>query len=376
MEDIMNKIENISADKDLANNTIHYSQCWEDPETLLEALEVNSDDDVLSIGSGGDNSFALLLKKPRSITVVDSNAAQLYLIDLKIKAIQHFTYNEFIGFLGVTECSHRIELYNRIRTLLSPDTMKYWDKKSEYIFTGVIHTGKFDKFFSLFRKRVLPLIHRQDTVLKFLSCNNIKDQKDFYQNVWCNRRWRFLLRVFFSKFVMGHLGRDPSFYEHVNRSTTSDQILQRTNHGLSEVDISTNFFAEFILSGKYSNSSNMPPYLLESNFDYLKKHCDKIKLIQGTVTEYISSLKPGAVSKFNLSDIFEYMSQRQFENVLGNIAGVSRVGSRIAFWTLFINKTIPDKFRGKFRSEDDLSKYLYYQSRTFFYGSFNVWKIN
>jgi S-adenosylmethionine-diacylglycerol 3-amino-3-carboxypropyl transferase len=174
---------------------------------------------------------------------------------------------------------------------------------------------------------------------------------------------------------MGHLGREPSFYEHVDRAKTSDEILKRTKHGLSEVDISTNFFAEFILTGRYNNAFCMPPYLLESNFQYLKKHSSKIKLIHGTITDYISSLKPGTFSKFNLSDVFEYMSQTEFEKVLECLAGVSRAGSRLAFWTLFINRIIPDNLREKFISCDDLSKELYFKSKTFFYGSFNVWKI-
>lgn len=354
---------------------IHYSQCWEDPKTMLNGLKVKAEDDIITIGSGGDNSFALLLENPSSITVVDSNPAQMNLVELKIRAIQNLNYSEFLGFLGAKDCKSRIDLYGKLRPFLSMDASSYWDNYIDYISKGVIHIGKFERFFALFRNRVLPLIHKDMTVERLLACRTIYEQKNFFGDVWNNHRWRFLLRLFFSKFVMGHLGRDPSFYEHVGINKTSEEILKRTQHGLTEVSMDSNFFVEYILTGRYKNPDNMPPYLLASNFDFLKKNCGKLKLINNTITEYISQLKPYSVSRFYLSDVFEYMSQCEFEETLVNIARVSKADSRVAFWTLFINRCIPDKFSKKFKSNYDLSRELTFLSRTFFYNNFNVWLI-
>ena len=44
---------------------ISYSQCWEDPDVLIEGLNISEKDTVLSIASGGDNTFAMLLKNPK-----------------------------------------------------------------------------------------------------------------------------------------------------------------------------------------------------------------------------------------------------------------------------------------------------------------------
>ena len=75
-------------------NIIHYSQCWEDPTTLIKALRISPEDNVISIASGGDNTLALLLENPKSITAIDSNPAQIYLCELKIKAIHEKVYGE------------------------------------------------------------------------------------------------------------------------------------------------------------------------------------------------------------------------------------------------------------------------------------------
>ena len=50
---------------------INYSQCWEDPFILLEALSICENDCVISITSGGDNTIALLLAKPKKIVSID-----------------------------------------------------------------------------------------------------------------------------------------------------------------------------------------------------------------------------------------------------------------------------------------------------------------
>ena len=73
----------MSADLKVMEDRLSYAQCWEDPRLLREALQVGPEDDVLSIGSAGDNSFSLLIDGARSVTVVDLSKPQLYLTELK-----------------------------------------------------------------------------------------------------------------------------------------------------------------------------------------------------------------------------------------------------------------------------------------------------
>lgn len=93
---------------------VRYAQCWEDPRTLTAALAITQEDDVLSIASGGDNSFALLLENPRSLTAIDCNPAQIFLLELKIRAIQTFEYDDFVSFIGARASRRRRELYSYV----------------------------------------------------------------------------------------------------------------------------------------------------------------------------------------------------------------------------------------------------------------------
>jgi S-adenosylmethionine-diacylglycerol 3-amino-3-carboxypropyl transferase len=349
---------------------IHYAQCWEDPEILMEALNVTARDDVLSIASGGDNSFALLLNHPKSLTAIDRNPAQLFLVELKMRAIQGFEFDDFIRFIGVRPCQKRRQLYASLRARLGEEARDYWDMRKEEIEKGVIHSGRFERYFSIFRQIVLPLIHSQKTIREFLSAASLKEQEVFYDKVWSNRRWRCFFRVFFGKFLLGHLGRDPSFFRYVTLEAIGKELLRRTRWGLTEIPIATNYFAEYILTGNYRNTETAHPYLRESNFRSLKEYIGDLQLICNSLEEYLKKLPPESISKFNLSDIFEYMSDEVFEMTLKEILRVAREGSRLAYWTLFIPRPLPPRLTGRIRLRSFAPGRNEGTGRTFFYGSF------
>ena len=50
--------------------TIRYAQVWEDADVLLEALDIQPDDECASIASAGDNAFAMLSRGPRRVVAL------------------------------------------------------------------------------------------------------------------------------------------------------------------------------------------------------------------------------------------------------------------------------------------------------------------
>jgi S-adenosylmethionine-diacylglycerol 3-amino-3-carboxypropyl transferase len=354
---------------------IHYAQCWEDPQVLRAALQISRDDDVVSIASGGDNSFALLLDNPRSLTAIDMNPVQIHLVELKMQAIQKLDYNDFIGFIGARPCHNRLELYSYLKPGLSPKAREYWDGQPDALRRGIIHCGKFERYFSLFRKCVLPLIHDQKTIRKLLCASSLEEQQAFYEKVWKNRSWIWLFRLFFSKFLLGHLGRRPSYFRYVSVEDVAEELLKRTRRGLTQVPIQNNPFIEFILTGQYRDLERSHPYLQKSNFYFLKENLGRMRLFCGSLNDYLRSLKPGSVSKFNLSDVFEYMSASDFEKSIREIGRVSRDDARLVFWTLLVSRTVPASLKDRVDQNKSVSEKLFKADRTFFYGSLEVWQV-
>ena len=326
---------------------IHYSQCWEDPRPSLNALEIGPEDDVLSIASGGDNSFALLLGRPRSLTVVDRNPAQLFLVELKTRAIEHLGYDELLGFIGIRPCPDKDRIYAFLRPRLSEAARDFWDKRPALIRDGLLHIGKYERFFRAMRRYVLPLVHNRRTVRAFLSCSTIDEQVKFYEEIWANRRWRMLFRLVLGKHFLGRMGRDRSLYRHVTIPDTGDYLYRRTSRSLAEWPIRENPYFVFFLAGNYQWPESYPLWLQKDNLPVLKEGVSKIRLKHGSLQEVLAGSRPEAFSKFNLSNIFEYMSEEVYAVTLRQLLRVSPSGGRLAFWTLFVARPIPESLGGR-----------------------------
>ena len=192
--------------------SIRYAQVWEDADVLLDALDVRPGDTCLSIASAGDNALALLTKQPARVIALDLSPAQLACLALRVAAYRTLAHGELLELIGSRASDRRLDLYRRCRAGLDEDSRRFWDANQELVTRGIGSAGKFERYFALFRTRVLPLVHRRATVEALLAARSLDERRRFYERRWNTWRWRLLFRVFFSRFVMGRLGRDPEFF--------------------------------------------------------------------------------------------------------------------------------------------------------------------
>jgi len=350
--------------------TISYSQCWEDPNLLRQALEINSDDDVLSIASGGDNSFALLLANPRTLTAIDFNPAQIHLVELKMTAMKYLNYQNFVQFVGARPCEDRLRIFHELIPHLSVLTADFWLKHLTNVQEGIIGCGQFEFYLRTFRRFVLPLIHDSHTIQELLSSSTLEQQLQVYRETWNTRRWQWLFRVFFGRFLMSHLGRRAEFFRYIGNINIARTLYYRVQNGLTHVPIGENFFVEYILTGHYGNLENAPSYLHPVHFHTIKSRLDRMDLVCTSLLPWLSSRRGGAFSKFNLSDVFEYMSEVEVEQTLGEIIRVSRPGSRLAYWTLFADRMVPTALKKQLEYNLDVMAKCPTLNRSFFYDQF------
>ena len=71
---------------------IRYSQVWEDAEILIDALEINNTDNILSIASAGENAISMLIKNPNKVYAIDLNIDQIACTELKKIAYKYLNY--------------------------------------------------------------------------------------------------------------------------------------------------------------------------------------------------------------------------------------------------------------------------------------------
>ena len=344
---------------------IRYANCWEDADILLKGLDAGPGSKILSVGSAGDNSFSLLTTNPEYVVAVDVNVIQLYLIELKKIAIIRLEYDELIAFLGFRLSLVRKETFNSLKSELSIEARRYFEHNISLIEDGIVDQGKFEKYFQLFAEKVIPFIHRRSTTEKLLAPKTEAEQEQFYDKKWNTWRWRLLFQIFFSRTVMGRLGRDPEFLKEVDLNV-SKNIFRMAELELKSVAAQQNFILRYNLTGTFGNL--LPHYLKYENYVEIKKNIDKLHIKQGFAEDAISEF--GKFKYMNLSNIFEYMNVALFSNTSKALVDGLEKNGRIAYWNLMVHRKLSDIMPDELTYLKDLSEHLTIRDKGFFYKHF------
>lgn len=349
-----------------------YANCWEDSTLLLKALQPGPSKRILSIASAGDNSLTLL-STGAEVVAVDLSLPQLAHLELRAAAFRHLSYDDTLAFLGARPASaERLEIYKSLKESLSLESRLFWEQNKAALHGGLIHAGKFEDYFALFRTRVLPLVHSPAVIDALLSPRERLARYEFYDQSWNTRRWRLLFKLFFSRRVMGSLGRDTEFFRYVE-GPVSREILRRAERALKELPTDTNPYLTYILRGNFEDA--LPDYLQEERFESIRQNLDKLSLYRGTVQEAAAHVVAGdkkGFDGFNLSDIFEYLDEETTSSVFVELLKASNQGARFAYWNMMVPRQGSALLPESLHHLQELSEKLHLEDRAFFYGRFLV----
>ncbi len=353
---------------------IAYSQCWEDPDTVREALRIGPDDDVLAVTSGGCNVLALLLDQPRSITAVDINPAQNYLLELKRAAVLELSHDNLLSLVGARQSGKRWELYQQVRRRLPISARGYWDLCQDDIGQGVIHIGRFEQYLNLFRRLILPLIHTKRRVEEVLRPKSLEEQRCFYDRVWDTPRWRALFRFFFARRMLSRFARYQGSFQYADLPDVAAHYLERARHAMREIPISNNYFFQYMATGQYKTA--LPPYLNPLYQKNLRDQAHRICIITTDLKDFLETAPKESFSKFYLSDVFELFSSEQYGSALRQVARVARPGSRLCYYNNLVSRSYSKSLVPFIQNEDELAQSLHRKDRSFVYRSVVVQQVN
>jgi S-adenosylmethionine-diacylglycerol 3-amino-3-carboxypropyl transferase len=347
-------------------DAIRYASVWEDADVLCEALgSAVPGRRVLSIASAGDNVLALLALEPEEVVAVDFSGAQLACVELRLAAFGALEHEEVLGFLGIRPSGARWATYGKLRGGLSVGARSFWDRHPDAVRGGVVHAGRFERYLRSFGRWLLPLVHSRRTIRALLEPRERRERDRFYDRRWDTLRWRLLFRLFFSRAVMGRAGRDPSFFAHVEGSV-ADRILERTRYALTALSTHDNPYLVYILTGNYSEAA-LPRYLRPEHHDAIRDGAGRVRLLHGGVQEAV-----GRFDAFNLSDIFEYLSEAEHARLYASLVDAARPGALLAYWNLLASRGVPEAERRRVRPLPELAENLHARDRAWFYGAFHV----
>jgi S-adenosylmethionine-diacylglycerol 3-amino-3-carboxypropyl transferase len=346
---------------------LRYAQCWEDADVLLEALDIQPGHVCLSIASGGDNTLAMLSRRPERVIAVDRNPAQIACLELKVAAYRRLEYEEVRELLGSLPSCRRERLYRHLRPSLSADARRFWDARPEAIGMGIGEAGKFEGYFRMFRGRVLPLVHSRERVVQLLLDGTQEVREAFYDAAWDTRRWRLVFQAFFSRLVMGCLGRDPGCFRYVEGGVAR-HLLARTRHALTALNPADNPYVQWILLGRHATA--LPCALRPDRFAAIRANLDRLEWHCSALEDWLASHEGLKIDRYNLSDIFEYMSAEAYRQLLKRLVFAGRPGGRLAYWNLLAERRRPAELGDRLDPIVALAERLHARDRAFFYGDF------
>ena len=351
---------------------IRYAQLWEDADVLLPGLSDGNPNakggTLVSICAAGDNALAMLTLDPARIVTVDLSDAQIACLRLRIAGFKTLSHADFIELSGSRPSDQRGALLDKVAKTLSDEDQNFWSaRKDQVIKYGFGGIGKFERFFRIFHSRILPLVQSRANIESVLSHKSKSERAAFLDKTWNHRRWRWMLKIFFSNFVMGRLGRDPAFFAHVEGSL-SDHVAGRLEHAIVDLDPSQNPYLHWVLRGTHGTA--LPFTWREENFDVIRSRLDRLDIRKGSLEAFMSSGEKA--DGFNLSDIFEYMSEPVFHEVYESILNASNPGARLVYWDMMVPRRCPAQFMDRVTVMNELETSGKQADKAFFYSDFIV----
>ena len=270
--------------------------------------------------------------------------------------------------MGARPAKNRAALLDRAVVPLDSETQAFWmDKVADVQAHGAGGVGKFERYFRLFRQVVLPLAHRRATIDEIFVSKTREARRSFLEYDFETWRWNMLLRFFFSRFMMGRMGRDKAFFDHVEGSV-SDHVARRIRHAAIDLDPVDNPYLYWILKGGHGAALPMP--WREEHYATIRDRLDRLDIRLGALEAFVESGEKA--DGYNLSDIFEYMSPEIAAQVYETLLGASNPGARLVYWNMMAPRRVPERLLTKVNTLKSLEDDLKAEDKAFFYSDFVI----
>jgi len=353
---------------------IVYAQCWEDPACDRAALNIQKDDIIFSITSGGCNVLTFLLDNPAQIIALDLNPHQNYLLELKIAAFKCLPYFELLEFLGINPSQRRLEIYQCLHPILSQAAGNYWHKNHKKIFQGIIHCGRYEKYMHLLRM-ILKLLIGNTVIKRMYNAEDPHERLRLYQKKWENIRWKIFTKILLSRKTMS-LFFNKSFFTYLYDSFSfGEHFAQKVKRALTYRPLRQNYFLNYILLGNHYPEYSLPYYLQPQNFNIIRARLDRIRLVTDNCEHYFSTLSDNYISKFNFSNIFEWISCSDFEKLLHETIRIAKNGAILTYRNLLVHRECPLILSKQIKSHKKYAAELYNNDLSFIYNNYVVEEI-
>lgn len=292
-------------------NKIYFATVWEDYVPIKESTNPNKNKIALTISSSGDNAFNLITDNIKHVYAIDFNPSQLNTAKQKHNIILSKDYKQALDILEGNEKNK-----------------------------GINYTGEFEK-------KALPIL--KYLVKKYFNKIDItkKNKNNLKVNFWLISA----LFIFSRKLTYKTLLHDLPI-NYIN-TDMMESLTKSTENFLKYNDFSKNWYLHQIM---YKNPKVRQPYLTKKGFNKIKNSPDKITFIQADILTFLKKQKSNSIDIMNFSDIFDWCSLKQFEEILKEANRVLTRKGIIFYRELFVTRKHPKYFKTNKKLAEELRK--------------------
>ena len=344
---------------------LSYSFGNEDWVTEQKALKIQPTDSVICVTASGDRPLNLLTSNCKELLSIDANPIQNYLLNLKVAAIQHFDYSDYLFFLGALEHPNRLELFEQLSSRLNGASKDYWTRQKRMIQKGVLYQGTIERMLFWVSRAVQTL--RREKAEQLLSFDDLEAQRTYVNTEWESASWKnsfdFALNPFLSRLFV----KDPGLYLIVDSSISPGlYIHQRLNAYLNNHLAKKSPLLSLLLTGKVGKEA-YSPYLQKEGTAQIRSRLDRLSVKTGNIVDYLESVKGEKFDCFSISDVASYLTPPDFARLIEGIYKTAKPGARFCMRQFLSGQQIPQKYLPHFKRDHALEDELQKQDNCFVY---------
>ncbi|GAQ92949.1 betaine lipid synthase [Klebsormidium nitens] len=317
--------------------TFLYSLSWEDPREDAKVLDINPNDTVLTLTSGGCNALDIILQGARCVVGVDMNPAQSYLLELKRVAVIRLPFEDVWKIFGEGRHERFEELLQReLGPFLSQGALKFWRKKAYYFKDGMYYHGGMGRLVKAV-KVLAKITRKEDWVDSLVNAPTVEQQHE----LWTATAGQWLMRAGVMARALGFLvtnrvtmwfcagvcksqmaliKNEDNIYSYIVRCL--DNVAKYSNLRDS------NYFYRLCLTGRFARHC-CPRFLEEDCFARLKHELAAGERLLIRTDSFVSQLCARQYTKVILMDHVDWLDQPDIDTLAAALKAQVRPGGRV-----------------------------------------------
>jgi S-adenosylmethionine-diacylglycerol 3-amino-3-carboxypropyl transferase len=318
----------------------------EDELTVASRLDIEGES-VLCVASGGDIPLSLLARGARKVLAVDISEEQLHLCRLKVAALKRLDPQAAAGLLGFlpASASQRRAWWASCGASLPEPAAAFWRVNERALSaSGAIWCGRYEQFILKLQWVIRPLLGRAFKALS--ECSTLAEQEVIF-DLRIGRRWlRSVFRLAFSRKVYAGHGIDEQGL--ANRTTSvplGEQYWSKLRSFCTANLARRNPWLQIHTLGRLLTMEAAPHYLGEG-FDSARQRVECVEWIQSDLLEYVKRSLPRDVTRVYLSNLPDWYSASDFEELVRALTVKLPSGARVLWSALHTEWQVPADLLG------------------------------